>query len=185
MSITNRVQAAAETIRTRREERLALASEVQAQQGAIDTIPNLLNRSMVLAAGDAAAARIFATQIAGAVSALEAKEWAVNLTTQPGDVVWNPDKTARYIYSGKDPMTHANPLFFPGSTGVYYWAIIPDLLNGVKVFPNVSGIVVFVAKGDVWYNPGRTKMYTWTGDDYHCPSGQYPGAAGVHSWVAE
>jgi hypothetical protein len=93
------------------------------------------------------------------------REWKAGMTTQPGDLVYAPDKSYTYMYGGKVTFTHNNPTFYPGAAGVFYWLIIPKEHNGFKVYPDVQGIVVAVRKGEVWWNTTRTKMYRWVGED--------------------
>lgn len=147
-----------------------------------ETVPSLLQAGMVAAANDYAKGRQVAAAAAQAAPLLEAKPYAVGLVTNPGDPVQGDGYV--YLYSGKDTMTHNNPLFYPGSVGVYYWAIVPNIKDGVKIFPGNSGIIVAVEKDEIWYNPAGTKKYRWNADNWtDCPSNYYPGAAGVHQWV--
>ncbi len=134
---------------------------------AIKAQSTLISRqSIVLADGDAAKVRAIACEHLPALSkTLDIKEWQQGMTTQPGDLVYDPDKKYIYVYSGASAMTHANPLFYPGSAGVYYWAIVPEMHNGYKVYPDISGIIVAVKNGEPWWNSTKTKLYRWLGVD--------------------
>ena len=147
-------------------------------------IPGMLYAGMVAANGDAGRASAVAGAAAEAAETLDAKVYATGLVTNPGDPVVRGGNGQVYLYSGTAPMTHSNPLFFPGASGVYYWAIVPRLYKGIPVFPHTAGIVVFVKRGSVWWDPPCTATYKWDAADYNCPSVHYPGAAGVHQWAA-
>lgn len=157
---------------------------IRAQRAAIGvTLPAVTKQAIVAANGDGATARELAASLAPAVELMETRPWEAGMITQPGDPVRNPDDTHTYLYSGAAAMSHANPTFYPGAQGVHYWAIIPAMQDGIKVFPDVPGIIVFVKQGEQWFDPQRSKVYEWTAGDFHCPTHQYPGAVGVHSWV--
>lgn len=87
------------------------------------------------------------------------------MTTNPGDVVFDPEGKYRYIFTGNEPMTHSNPLFYPGAAGVYYWAIIPRLKDFIKVYPDIEGIIVSVKQGEIWWNTDETMQYRFIGQD--------------------
>lgn len=116
-------------------------------------------------AGDDALNRSFAAKASALAAISDVREWEVNMVTSPGEMVYDPDKKHVYIYTGTTPMTHSNPTFYPGSAGVYYWMIIPELLDGVKVYPDISGIIVSVKHGEQWWNTTKTAVYTWNGVD--------------------
>ena len=173
MTYKEKVQAAAPRIR----ERMRKADSFDV------VVPSVISHSILFADGNADKARqvaAIAAQVADLVTVLA---WSAGMTTGPGDFVRDPAGERVYLYTGKDAMTHSNPTYYPGATGVYYWAIVPDMHKGHKVFPNMSGTVVFVKKDELWWNPGKTALYKWNAADFHCPAHQYPGAAGVHSWV--
>jgi hypothetical protein len=142
----------------------------------------LLNDSVKLAAGNYASTRTLAGAVGAAQVLLPVRNWEKGMTTAPGEFVYDPDEEFKYMYAGKDVMTHANQLFFPGASGVYYWAIVPHMLNGIKVYPAVTGIIVSVRKDELWYDPKGEKLYRWNAADWTDCS--YPaGSAGVHQWV--
>lgn len=134
---------------------------------AIKTQSALLTRqSITFADGDVAKARVVACEYLPALAAtLEIREWQQGMTTQPGDLVYDPDKKYTYVYSGQTAMAHNNPLFYPGSAGVYYWAIVPEIYNGHKVYPDISGIIVSVRNNEMWWNSNRTGLFKWKGAD--------------------
>lgn len=126
-----------------------------------------LRSNVVLADGDADKNRVLASEFSPILS-LDLDSvlyWSEGMTTQPGDLVMDPEQNYTYIYSGKDAMTHSNPLFYPGATGVYYWAIIPKVKDGFKIYPDISGIIVAVKKGETWWNTTADKKYEWVGED--------------------
>ena len=147
-----------------------------------ETVPSILSQSVQMADGDAAKCRQIASTAASAVSLIEARDWSVSMATEPGELVYDPQRQHKYLYAGKEEMTHDNPMFWPGAQGVYYWSVVPDIHEGYPVFPDVTGIVVFVKENSIWWDPSRQQKYLWAGDDYDCPSGYYPGATGVHQW---
>lgn len=103
------------------------------------------------------------------------------MTTDPGDSVKFQDRI--WLYTGKTTMTHTNITFYPGASGVYYWALVPEMHEGNRVFPDIAGIVMPVRRDELWWSPDKQTLYRWTGDVYDCPSNFYPGATGVHQWV--
>lgn len=121
--------------------------------------------SVVMANEDQEKNRMLASSIASFSEYVSLNEWSEGMTTQPGDLVMDPEQNYTYIYSGKDAMTHSNPLFYPGATGVYYWAIIPKVKDGIKIYPDISGIIVAVKKGETWWNTTADKKYEWVGED--------------------
>lgn len=141
-------------------------SIIKSQRSAIrNTIPRMMNESMISANGDAAKARISVSFLGESASLLTVKNWNINMVTNPGDLVKSPDTEFVYVYSGKDVMTHSNPLYFPGSVGVYYWTIVPEVKNGFKVYPDINGIIVAVKKDEVWWNTTKTQKFYWKGAD--------------------
>lgn len=159
----------------------------RAKSGLFDQeVPNILQAAFMAAAGDATKQRQITSAAATAAEQLEAKIYTVGLVTPPGTPVKASEEAEyTYLYSGATEMTHSNPLFYPGASGVYYWAIIPHTKNGHKIFPDVEGIVVAVKKDELWWDPTGTKLYRWNADDWaDCSSVYYPGAAGVHQWMA-
>lgn len=143
----------------------------------------VVRQAVVEVSGDTSEARkLSCSYVAEMSSLLNIRPWAEGMTTEPGELVYDPEGVYHYMYSGDTKMTHSNPTFYPGAAGVYYWSIVPDTYDNTKVFPNIEGIVVFVKSGDTWWNPDRTRKYVWSGDDYNCPSNYFPGAEGVHQW---
>lgn len=166
-----------------------IVSDYKKQKDQIDRVTPLaslvVKQNVVAINGDAAEARkLSCSYVADMETLLPIRPWVEGMTTEPGELVYDPDGVNHYMYSGTEKMTHSNPTFYPGASGVYYWSIVPDILNGAKIFPSIDGIVVFVKNGDIWWNPDKTQKYVWTGDEYDCPSNYYPGATGVHQWVA-
>jgi len=142
----------------------------------------LLFGAATLAAGSADNARIVASMAAPAADLIDARAWYVGMTTGPGDLVYDPDKRHIYIFTGAEAMTHSNPLFFPGAAGVFYWTIVPEMHEGFRVYPDVTGIIVAVRRDEIWWNQDRTARFSWDAVDNsaaHWP----PGAPGVHQWV--
>lgn len=148
----------------------------------LKALPEALSMGVVLANGDANKGREVASIAATAVATLAIRDWVVGMSTAPGDLVRDPAKKYVYMYSGKEAMTHANPLFFPGASGVYYWAIVPEVLEGVKVYPNITGIIVAVKHNEIWWDTAKAKKYIWNAVDNNACN-WYPGQDGVHQWV--
>lgn len=92
-------------------------------------------------------------------------EWELDMVTNPGDVVWDPEHNYQYIFTGTEPYKHTNPLYYPGAAGVYHWSIIPHVKNFCKIYPNVDGIIVSVKQNEVWWNVDGTQQYKWVGVD--------------------
>lgn len=170
---------------TRLERAQRFNHEVRAQHQAITTtIPHLSAEGMILANGDAAKARKVVSAMVASVSLLEARPWVAGMTTAPGELVEAPDKKYLFAYSGKEPMTHGNPLFYPGASGVYYWAVVPNVKDGIPLYPDLPGIIVAVKKNQLWWDVAGTSLYRWTAADWSDCS-YPPGAPGVHQWVKE
>ena len=149
---------------------------------ALDTvIPEVVSLSVQFADGNETKGRQLASTYAPLIEFLDVRPWAQNMFTAPGDPVGYQDSI--WLYTGKDAMSHANQTFFPGASGVYYWALVPEMHEDSRVFPNLAGIVMPVRRDELWWNPDKSTLYRWTGDDYDCPSNFYPGATGVHQWV--
>lgn len=111
------------------------------------------------------AARELASEVAPLASLVDVKHWSVGMTTKPGDIVLDPLEQHKYLYTGTSEMTHDNPMFYPGASGVYYWAIIPDTKDLVKIYPDVDGIIVAVKQGEAWWNVDQTQIFKWKGAD--------------------
>ena len=79
----------------------------------VDASELALRSSVILADGNADANRVLASDVSGLATKIPAKEWHEGMVTNPGDLVFDPDKIYTYIYSGKEAMTHSNPLFIP------------------------------------------------------------------------
>lgn len=148
------------------EQNESLRKEAEGLKGTIGDVASMaLKSNVILSGGNQDTNHVLASDFAIASEYLEAASWSEGMTTQPGDLVMDPDQNYTYIYTGKEAMTHSNPLFYPGATGVYYWAIIPRLKDGIKVYPDISGIIVAVKKGETWWNTSSDKKYKWVGED--------------------
>ncbi|MCL1788346.1 MAG: hypothetical protein FWG38_10215, partial [Defluviitaleaceae bacterium] len=112
-----------------------------------------------------------------------ANPWQEGMTTGPGDRVLDPEGRYTYIFTGIVPMTHHNPLFFPGAAGVFHWAIVPDMHQGYRVYPDIEGIIVAVRHDEIWWNTDLTQRYRWNSVDNNAVVWP-PGTAGVHQWEA-
>lgn len=117
------------------------------------------------ARGNNSKAAQLAQSIATFANALDNYEWEVGMTTKPGDVVFDPEKKYRYLYTGAEEMTHSNPLFYPGAQGVYYWSIIPNTKSFIKVYPDIPNLAVAVKHGEHWWNTEETAIFEWIGAD--------------------
>lgn len=115
--------------------------------------------------GDVEKGNALAQSIAMFASALKDYSWEVGITTRPGDIVFDPDGKYRYLYTGKEEMTHTNPLFYPGAQGVYYWSIIPNVKSFIKVYPDIPNLTVAVKHGEHWWNSEETAIFEWIGAD--------------------
>jgi hypothetical protein len=136
------------------------------QKAAInETIPRMMTEGMIQANGDAAKARTFAASLGQSVELLEVRPWASGMITQPGELVYDPNGVYIYAYNGKNLLEHTNPTYFPGAAGVYYWSIIPAVKDGIKVYPDISGIIVAVRTNEVWWNTTKTEKFKWRGVD--------------------
>lgn len=108
------------------------------------------------------------------------RDWEVNMTTNPGDIVYDPDHNYRYIFTGTETYKHTNPLFYPGAAGVYHWAIIPRIKDFIPIYPAVEGIIVSVKNGSIWWNTEETQKYKWVGvDNDNCV---WPPSDSVNEW---
>lgn len=149
-----------------------------------DTIvTDLLTGAVQLAGSNAENARRVASMAAPASVLLEARPWAVGMVTQPGDRVKDPDGRHVYIFTGTTEMTHSNHTFFPGAAGVFHWAIVPEMHEGHRVYPDVPGIIVAVRNGELWWNSDKTRLFRWNAVDNFAVVWP-PGAPGVHQWTA-
>lgn len=137
--------------------------------------------TQLAAAGtDQSKQRRVASKIATFQRMTNAKDWEPNMTTEPGDIVYDPDHNYQYIFSGNASMTHSNPLYYPGSAGVYYWLVIPRIKDFVKIYPDVQGIIVSVKQGEIWWNTSETAKYEWVGvDNDNCV---WPPQDGMNEW---
>lgn len=133
--------------------------------------------------GEAGAMRDLAGTLALVADLLPARAWEVGMTTQPGEIVWDPAHKYAYVFTGTAEMTHANQTFYPGAAGVYHWAIIPEVHEGVKVYPDIAGIIVAVKRDEIWWNAEKDAKYRWNDADNRACS-WHPGQAGAHQWVA-
>ena len=146
-------------------------------------MPATLSVSIQLADGNPDKGRQVASMAAPIAELMQAKDWHPGMATDPGDLVYDPQKQHIYIYTGKTAMVHSNHLFYPGASGVYYWAIVPDMHEGYKVYPGyLTGIIVAVKRDEVWWNTAKTKRYRWNDADNAACVWQ-PGQQGVHQWV--
>lgn len=173
------------------DEKFALAVEViKVQKLALKSlVPYMVSSRVSTAAADQAQTREIASEVAPLVSLIstlnqqtfsltdtaksaglvDAVPWSVGMTTKPGDIVLDPMGEYAYLYTGTDAMTHTNPMFYPGASGVYYWAIIPRVKNLIKIYPDVEGIIVAVKHGEKWWNTDQTQIFTWKGvDNQNC-----------------
>lgn len=130
-----------------------------------DTIPTLLKMGVKSVVSDQSKTRQLSMEIAEAATFLPVKQWEVGMTTESGDIVSDPEGHYSYLFASEAPMTHANPLFYPGSVGVYYWHIIPKTKDGIKIYPDVSGIIVSVKHDELWYDVNSEHLYRWKGVD--------------------
>lgn len=128
-------------------------------------VPNMVQQQVMAAAGDAAQLRPLASSIAPLTNIMSEKEWALHMTTDPGDLVRDPDGKRVYLFTESITKTHTNPLFYPGAAGVHYWLIVPEVYEGIKVYPDVPGIIVAVKHGEPWWNTDKSTAYEWIGAD--------------------
>lgn len=149
------------------DEKLMLAMEVlKIEKLALKSlVPYMASSRVIAAAEDQAQTRELASEVASFVSLAAVTPWSVGMTTKPGDIVLDPLEEYQYIYTGTSEMTHTNPMFYPGASGVYYWAIIPKMKDFIKVYPDVDGIIVAVKQGEKWWNTDQTQVFTWKGAD--------------------
>lgn len=130
-----------------------------------DVVPSVIRLSVKGAEGNAEKCRKVVGELTQAIEFSDVKDWEVGMTTEPGDRVLDPEGKYVYVYGGAEAMTHANPLFYPGADGVYYWHIVPETLGGWKVYPDIPGIVVAVKKGEIWWDTYREERFRWKGVD--------------------
>lgn len=151
---------------TRLEKAKALNERLKAEKLAIsETIPNLLKMGASSFSSDQTKIRQLSMEIAPATAFIPAKTWEVGMVTDPGDIVTDPDGNYYYLFASDTQMTHTNPLFYPGSVGVYYWHIIPKTKNGTKIYPDITGIIVSVKHDELWYDVNSEHLYRWKGVD--------------------
>lgn len=155
----------------------AYNSTVKSQAAALAAVtPMILVASVESAGGSYDKARSVVNDLAPAADFLEAKDWEAGMTTQPGDLVYDPEHNYVYAYTGATAMTHSNPTFYPGAAGVYYWAIVPRCKDGIKIYPNIEGIIVYVKHGEKWWDTEREHVYSWNGvDNPNCVWPPMPG----------
>lgn len=158
---------------------IALANELRTM---INLAAQLTARSAmtatnaVPATAQAASRELSCTYLSQMVGLLDAREWEVGMTTQPGELVYNPDKTFIFAYAGATPYKHANSTFYPGSSGVYYWSILPEIYEEVKVYPDIPGIIVSVKQNEIWWDKNKNEKYCWVGvDNANCSWEPQPG----------
>lgn len=130
-----------------------------------DFVNTNVKTETVTAASDQAKQRAVAAKYATYQALTDAKDWEPGMTTEPGDIVYDPDHNYKYIYTGQDTYKHTNPLFYPGAAGVYHWAVIPKIKDFIKVYPDVQGIIVAVKQGESWWNQSMTQVFKWKGVD--------------------
>jgi len=162
---------------------LRSGTEPQQPQDLSQIIMPMLAGSMLLANDNPDSARIVASMAAPASALLTAREWYQGMTTAPGDLIYDPQQRFIYIFTGTTPMTHTNPLFFPGAAGVFHWAIVPEMHEGYRVWPDVEGIIVAVQQDEIWWNTDKTARFQWNAVSNTAAHWQ-PGQTGVHQWVA-
>lgn len=152
-------------------------------EGTQNAIAGLMRLAMVMSEGAPGPAREAASSIAEAASFLQARAWEAGMETQPGDLVCDPQGEYVYAFGGASPMRHDNPLYYPGAQGVYFWAVVPEVFEGDKVFPRAQGIAVAVRQGEVWWDKERTARFRWEGEDNDSvTSNWHPGAEGIYQW---
>ena len=136
------------------------------QQSMIKTaLPSMMNEGIVLANGSVSNARTFVGTLGDGVNLMTPRPWEVGMTTEPGDLVYDPERNHIYAFGLAMPMTHTNPLFYPGSAGVYHWLIVPKTKEGVKIYPDIQGIIVAVKQNELWWNVDQTAIFYWKGVD--------------------
>lgn len=130
-----------------------------------EVLPVVVQSAIGAVEGDPAKCRKVIGGLTKTIEFSPAKDWVPGMTTQPGDAVKDPKGEYTYIYGGKEPMEHTNPLFYPGSEGVYYWHIVPKTLNGHKVYPDIPGVIVAVQNGEIWWDAYEEERFRWKGVD--------------------
>jgi len=146
-------------------------------------IVSLLAGALSLTGGDTGGTRWVASMASAAMGFVDARRFETGMETMPGDLVYGPDGVHIYIFTGAEPMTHSNPTFFPGASGVFYWSIVPKMHEGYRAYPDVVGIIVAVRRGEIWWNAERTARFRWESEDNNAVVWP-PGAVGVHQWAA-
>ena len=145
-------------------------------------MPIMLANSVQLTNGDVDAGRFVAAMVAPIVELMYGREWEPGMTTIPGELVFDPDNVHTFMYIGASKMTHSNPTDFPGAAGVLYWAIVPDMYEGHRAYPDVEEPIVAVRRDEIWWNIEKTATYRWDAVDNNAVVWP-PGAEGVHQWV--
>lgn len=109
--------------------------------------------------------RRLASEVAPFASLADVKAWKVGMTTKPGDIVLDPLGQHKYLYTGFSEMAHSDSMLYPGASDATYWAIIPEMKDFIKVYPDVDEPVVAVKKGEQWWNVDQTQLFVWKGTD--------------------
>lgn len=130
---------------------------------------------------DADTARKFASNVSCCIGVFGGREWQEGMQTAPGDFVKYNGYT--FIYTGKEPMIHTNPLYYPGAVGVYYWQVIPEMKEGWRIWPDIPDISCSVLQGESWWNVDGTKLYTWNGLDN--PNCVWEPSDSVSEWTSK
>lgn len=151
---------AAETANLRIKEALKKSETGILSGKAVSAIYGLVQANAVT---DDDTVKTFASTISNCQNVFSGVEWHVGMQTKPGDIIHYDNYN--FIYSGKESMTHSNPLFYPGAKGVYYWQVIPETKDDWKVWPDIPDAVCAVLMGESWWNVEKTKLYTWNGAD--------------------
>lgn len=124
----------------------------------------ILKQRIIDADKNVSKVRSLAQSIASFAHMMPIREWVVGMTTEPGDIVWDPDDVYRYVYTGSESMEHTDPDSYPGSDAAY-WAIIPRIFGNLKIFPDAENAVISVRQGELWFNADTNMIYMWVGPD--------------------
>lgn len=160
----------------------AVNARIKSQRLALESfVPSTMKVAVEAIKQDGEQTRKLASAYASLLPFSKVNKWQEGMVTKPGDLVYNPNETQVFMYNGSTEMVHNNPLFYPGSVGVYYWAIVPKLKNGIKVYPDIPGITVAVKQNEKWYDVSGETIYTWNGvDNANCVWPPVPG----NEWTA-
>lgn len=132
---------------------------------ATETVPAVMRLGIESARGDQGLNRAYASAMSPITEQLTVQKWSEGMFTHPGDLVYDPEGRYVYMYSGETAMRHTNPLFYPGAVGVYHWAVVPRMKDGIKVYPDVDGIIVAVKNGEQWWDTTEENVFEWVSAD--------------------